>query len=469
MDKILSILQSGCNERIFLRSDGFLKYGIPLIGYDHINRGSCTCSPADNESVESIEKALFEIKNAPNPRVLVDQRTEKLRALLNVEGLTNDYQIFYAPSGTDLSYYPGLFIKVLFPGRPILNIIACGDEVGGGTSISAEGIYHGDFNQFDEEVPRGSKVSGGTKIKVHEIDIRGQFGDVQNNNADIELLLDGFGDENAIVVNLAYCTKSGLETSLAILDSHIADRVIWNVDMCQFRHDKKVIQHLLAKDAMVMLTGSKFFQSPPFSGMMLVPNKLMEKLNAANWSTVKMYKSIFSKYDLPSHLHDRVDFNPQFNQGLHCRLQCALDEMERYEHIDQDKANEKMSLWFDTMCKYIENSNNFELMPGIDMNNKTIIPFRVFLNGHYLNFDELKKWHFHTVIQSYKQEYGVENIFFGQPVKFDQNKGYVRLAIGSKNVRKFVQEDVKLFEEDIMIMNILESQLHAVYAEILRR
>ena len=465
ISKIEKLLQKGCNERTYLNQDKFLKYGIAIHSPDLVNRGSCTCSTVTHCNYDSINKAMAEYENATNYSDLIRKRSRSIKRLLNVPNMEK-YMIFYAPSGTDLSYYPGIFIKVLHPGRPILNVITAADEVGGGTGIAAEGIYHGAYNQFDEEVPKGSKISGGTKIKVHGIDIRDREGKLTSPIEDLRAIVTNYVDNHAIVVNLTHCSKSGIEEYLEVMDEPWASQVLWNIDMCQFRFDKQVISDLLSKNAMVMLTGSKFYQSPPFCGAILVPETVYGDLLDADWSKVKMYKSVFSKYDIPAELRMKVDFNMQFNPSLHARWQCGIDEMERYDNLDKAAVAEKIDLWNTKMIGFIEQSTEFELMPGLERTCRTIIPFRVKVRGEYLNLDQLKKFHYKLTTQDYTEEFGQKHIFVGQPVRFNRNEGFIRLAIGSKNIRQYVTEDEHVFEDDIMVMQIIQKQLQVQYAYV---
>lgn len=465
LPNIEDFLQKGCNERTYLRPDGFLKYGIAIHSPTLINRGSCTCSTVTDCNYESITNAYNEYSNAREYSDLIRRRSRSIKKLLGMQERGKN-MIFYAPSGTDLSYFPGIFIKVLNPGRPILNVITAADEVGGGTSIAAEGIYHGAYNQFDEEVPKGSKVSGGTKIKVHGIDVRKKDGSITCPIDDLGVIVTNYVENHAIVVNLTHCSKSGVEEYLEVMDAPWADKVLWNVDMCQFRYDKDLIRELLDKNASVMLTGSKFYQSPPFCGAMIVPSMMYDRLLDADWSRVKMYKSVFSIYDIPAEFRMKVDFNKEFNPALHARWQCAIDEMKRYENLDKVKVNEKIDLWHNTMVDILNDSEEFELMPGREKSNKTIISFRVKANGRYLNLDELKTFHYKFCTKDYTEEYGQKHVFIGQPVKFGENEGFIRLAIGSKNIREFVTDDEKIFENDLMVMHMLKKELKLAYVYV---
>jgi hypothetical protein len=49
-------------------------------------------------------------------------------------------------------------------------------------------------------------------------------------------------------------------------------------DMCQGRFEKERLLEYLSKNVVVLITGSKFFRGPPFSGAVIVPSVIMEEL-----------------------------------------------------------------------------------------------------------------------------------------------------------------------------------------------
>jgi len=52
------------------------------------------------------------------------------------------------------------------------------------------------------------------------------------------------------------------------------------VDACQGRFETKMLNDLIDLNAITLITGSKFFRGPPFSGGVIVPAKIMKQLQA---------------------------------------------------------------------------------------------------------------------------------------------------------------------------------------------
>lgn len=454
---ILEILQTGADERIFADSNGRIKYGMSLVDSSIVNRGSCTCNPAIEEDV-ILYNSLFERASSDNDWIeILDSRNNKL---LNEIGLTSDsgISIFFAPSGTDLMYYSLMFSEIIWPERPILNLITCLEELGSGTKMAAQGKYYSEFNQFGERVPIGEKLIH-APIESVFFNARSPKGKILNNEATIAELVRKHPDFS-IIINLVYGSKSGIEDNLSIIDHIQGDNLIWNVDMCQFRHSGDLIQKLLSKGSMVMITGSKFYQAPPFAAAILVPENLSKKLeNINNWETARDFARVLSSYDIPNTFRARVPFlSKQLNIAAALRWASTLSEIEKYNSIPTDETERVIELWNNHIVERIGSIDGFELMPDQAITNRTIVSFRLMKNDQYLNHEQLKTLHNSIVTQDYLKNYPFKSVFIGQPVAYT-DRSFLRLAIGSKNIRSFVANGETQFALDDQILNIIKQAL----------
>jgi len=117
------------------------------------------------------------------------------------------------------------------------------------------------------------------------------------------------------------------------------------VDACQTRLHPGTIRDYLARGWMVLITGSKFFTGPPFSGALLAPSAVTSRL---------------AKRDLPSGLAlytGRAEW-PRDQAGLNClekgpsplggnyglvmRWQAALAEMQAFAEIPGERRRETL-------------------------------------------------------------------------------------------------------------------------------
>ena len=76
------------------------------------------------------------------------------------------------------------------------------------------------------------------------------------------------------------------------------------VDACQGRFEAEMLHELLAKDVIVLITGSKFFRGPPFSGGVFVSESIMEKLKEDEDSNPVPYglNTFIGKSEIPRDL-----------------------------------------------------------------------------------------------------------------------------------------------------------------------
>ena len=122
-EKLLEVLVSGCDERIFLRPDTQAnKYHLNPLNYEGIfHRGSCTCGTLTPSGYEVATKFLQSF----NPKAyqqIIDTQTTALKKLLD-DG-QNNFDVFYGPSGSDMMYLPIIFQALLFGRKDIINIIS---------------------------------------------------------------------------------------------------------------------------------------------------------------------------------------------------------------------------------------------------------------------------------------------------------------------------------------------------------
>ena len=458
---LLDLFSHGVDERIYVTGDDNVKYGMSLFNDNVINRGSCTASPVSPELVEISNVLLNTCKTDADWDHIRGLQYERLKDYLSLT-LNDDFQIVYGPSGTDLMYLPMIFSKVISPEKPILNVVTCLEEIGSGGRLAAQGQYHAEYNQFNEPIPKGEFIYPDLDMETIFLKARTEEGYIHDPEQDIIDQIAKHPD-HSIIVNLVYGSKSGIEDNLSIIDKVKANNVIWNVDFCQFRHDREVITYLLNRNAMVMVTGSKFYQAPPFCGAMLIPNKLTGQLSRnSNLEIINHFDKVFSTLDFPRIIRKQIQLPHQTNISNILRWEGALDEINRYNEYDQDFAQEKMVAWNTAVNSFLEeHSEFFEIMPNAEMTNNTIISFRVKYNGVYMGHDELIAYHQFLVNQNY-DEHGWNRIFVGQPVAY-MDKSFLRLAIGSRSVRKFMDRDEKEFDDDAKIIDIMIEQLKAFH------
>ena len=456
---LLDVLTSGCDERIFLK-DNSNKYHLNPLRFERVlQRGSCTCNPLTPDGYE-VAKAFHDEMPTADFQKLLASYTGRLQETLQRDR-TEEFHVVYGPSGSDAMYIPLLFQQLLNPGKTIVNIVTCPEELGSGSKVAAQNKYYAAWSQYGESLPIDEFIEGAAPVETHFLPARDVSGHIPDRKQEIRDLIEKAGDK-PIVGNLVFGSKSGIKDDLAVIDEF--PEIMWVVDMCQFRADLSLIHDLITKGVQIMITGSKFYQAPPFCGALLVPKDITAKVAQCDAAPAEAYARLFTRYDFPPALTNLRNVMPDFeNWGLLMRWAIAVDEMEKYRGWDAEKTNAWIRRWSRVVAGRLAMSNMFEMMPDMELTNDSIISFTIHINGRALNKAELKAM-FDELVTEEHEGLGHANMFFmGQPVDYGK-KAFIRLAIGSYTVRQGLSADDFDFGPDLRVVELIENKVRTLYA-----
>lgn len=253
----------------------------------------------------------------------------RMRAAL---GLADDIDIVFAPSGTDLEYV-ALALAAAHSGQPITNILLGQDEVGSGCALAAAGRHFANETAVRTQCVRGSSIAGFGDVELASLAVRDAGGQPLSSGA----LVASIGNvaRNASIagrhalVHVVHGSKTGLVLpdlgGIDRLRDSFGTRMSFVVDACQARLEPWQLREYLDRQAVVLLTGSKFVGGPPFSGFALVPRCLRpERALAAGLADV------FRRGEWPLEWTGCDHLPGEANAGLLLRIEAALFELERY-------------------------------------------------------------------------------------------------------------------------------------------
>ena len=230
--------------------------------------------------------------------------------------------------------------------------------------------------------------------------------------------------------------------------------------MCQLRSEVGLLQELMSKNVQVMITGSKFFQAPPFCGALLVPKSLAESVDQCkDASMASAYKEVFSAHDFisPNMRNIATQLETFENKGLRTRWEVALDEMEKYQAIPESVTSAAIARWRQVVVGRLAQTDAFKVMPNVNDTSPSIVSFQVLKSDGtaltkpecQLLFDKL----------ALNPQTGFENdynkVFIGQPVAFGK-QAFIRLAIGSYSLRQMIKEPRYNPKNDLRVVQIVE-------------
>lgn len=338
------LLSSGGDPRIAIDpASGLNDYGCaPAPSAETWNFASSTASSISERAYaraalareELVHKSLFD-----EVEIAFDARTEDMREELRTHlRLSPLVDVVFSPSGTD-SQLHALFLARAVLGAPPVTIVVGADQTGSGAVHTARGRHFSNVTASGISVRKGAPVTGlaGESVGLPLLDAAAAVG------------LRSGGDADAAVLRAVEATiAQGAPVLLQIMDSsklgwrapsdacldEIARRwpgkVQVVVDACQMRLGRPRLRGYLDRGYMVLVTGSKFFGGPAFSGALLVPGGLSRSLHGG----VEIAPGFFdyaSRNDWPkgwTALRSRFESRPNFGQWL--RWEAALDEIRSY-------------------------------------------------------------------------------------------------------------------------------------------
>ncbi len=453
-DRALHTLTTGSGERAWLDPDtGTNHFGVnPLKSDGVFDRGSCTVGILDDRGRDVASRflndvglqmpgqggCLIEPKMRGGFASAVTSHARRLSAVLGVDGIAD---VFFGPSGSDLTYWPLLFADSLWPGCPPAVHATCWEEIGTGSRLAAQARFHSAVNQFDRPIPKGERIGIAADVEVNPVAARDSAGEVIDAAEAIGSAIACRRNGQPLIVYLTLGSKTGLLDDVHAVVSAAApsDEVLWVVDACQMRADPAAIAPLVEMGVMVMITGSKFFQAPPFCGALIVPTQLTGRLAYSVPTSAMPAASIFSRYDAARSVPRLRDRLPNLiNVGLHARWAVALDAMERHRSLDPARCEAVVARWRRTIDEATASIEGLGLAPQPDRSVRSIVSLQVDgANREVLDLSALQSLHAQLVGVRHGGFDGFDRVSLGRPVG-GPDHAFLRLAIGAHDVHRFV-------------------------------
>ena len=258
-------LVSGGDSRLRIdRGSGLNKYLCPAEpGAGIVCASSCTASPIAQSGFDRAG-ALFEAfcgaASVRARRLLLQEEALRIeKCLLRYFKADPLAEAILCPSGTDALLTAARLLAAERPGTPMTAILPLASETGTGVPLAAAGrVFDG---------PRQGRATTRTDVGIMEVALRAPDGaPLPEDEIDAAYAASVSHARGRAVVYLTYGTKTGLiapHTPPADAD------VI--VDACQARIDPARVTEYLRCGWPVVVTGSKFFGGPAFSGAILFP------------------------------------------------------------------------------------------------------------------------------------------------------------------------------------------------------
>lgn len=378
--------------------------------------GSCTASSISEvgyQAAERLHRHLRALAHDTDIRVAVAEHYEIVREELlflltrcSVPGV----EVALTPSGTDAELL-ALAIAHGSGERAVTNILLAPTEVGSGTPLAAACRY------FDELTPSGEAVVPGSAVDARlaertdlvAVAVRDEKGDARD-ETDIDAEVSGIVEEriskgHRVLLHVIAHSKTGLHApSLACVEglrSRFGEDVLVMIDAAQGRFSRRGLVRVLRAGHLVMVTGSKFYGGPPFSGALLVPAAAPSKQGLGVLPSG--FGNFFTADQLPaSWAPHSMELPETGNLGLLLRWAAAIAEVREYYSTPSKLRLQVLRAFERGVPEVLNCSSSISLETTVEpvlsdefervlQSKTTVFPFSVTLsNGSRLDTNALK-------------------------------------------------------------------------------
>ncbi len=463
------LLTSGGDPRLVVApEDNMNGYGCrPAPRPEAISFSSTTASTISDQAYLRVSAARLDLIRAGGgaaESAAFSARMEGMRAALKKCLLPDgtEADVVFSPSGTD-GQILALFMAQTVLGPRVTSVIVAANETGSGTAFTSRGRHFSTRTAQGVAVEKDTGIAalaeGASSIDVPLRDDKGQLRDAAAvDKAVMAAVGKAVAGGSKVLLQTMDASKLGYRAPTAKCLKDITarwpDEVLVVIDARQMRLGRKRIGDYLKRGYIVLLTGSKFFAGPPFSGALLVPPNVAAQLAAVQ--------------DVPAGLGDytnggdwpeawagiRKGLPQRINLGQWLRWEAALEEMRLY--FSQPAAHRRAVLekFAAAVTACLEKAPSLTLMPAPprdatdeindeDMAVRTVFPFFVHRNGKRLATDDCKTIYRalnHDVSaflppRATKEEktLAAKLCHIGQPVTIG-GAAVLRIAAGARNV-----------------------------------
>ncbi len=483
------LLMSGGDLRLNIDENDLLnKYGCrPFPRPAAFTFASSTATSVSNYAFDKAEKARTILINRSLSNTIENATHEysellksNLRSALDIN---DDCEIIFSPSGTDSSLQIAAITQI-FSTKEITHVLVGSEETGSGVPAALKGLHFENNTALGIPIKKGDQIDGFRDVEVAPIPFRDENGSLKSSSQiDIEVF-DAVSKANKtgrhVVIHAIDQSKLGYQSPSPELIEKI--NTIENlslqiiVDGAQLRLDVKDINNYLNKGYILMVTGSKYFTGPPYSGALIVPKSIGDAIESVNAMLPKGLNQYFNRYDWPANWECSKLLSDGFNYGTYMRWNAAIVEMKRYFETPILYRN----LGIEMFCNFVEESIKEspileqlyeEHSPSLTYKSdefglrtiRTIFPFFIKKDNKVLDADDVKKLYLmlnSNISDSFKDvsletmRLAAQKCHIGQAVnvkhKLNKQSAILRISLGARVISdSWKDRDVSMFFRNI--------------------
>jgi hypothetical protein len=468
LDRLLS---GGGDPRLNINpANGLNEYGCqPFPCPDTLSFSSSTATSISQRGYDrarSARDSLMQSAIAVGIEAAFDARIEamrdELRACLGLSRTKAD--VVFSPSGTD-SQLQALFLARALSGPALTTVIVAADQTGSGTVNTARGYHFSAATANGIRVRKGEPIAG-LAHSVQSVALRlfDEAGDARPQAFSDAMVLGAVESSVAhgsrVLLQIMDSSKFGWrapsDQCLDEISARWPDQVQIVVDACQMRLGRARLRNYLDRGYMVVITGSKFFTGPPFSGALLVPAALADGLDTASEPASGLLE-YSSRSDWPRNwpnLRSRFPIRSNFGQWL--RWEAALEEIAAYYRVPDEFRRMALTTFGKGVERIITSSPSLDLLPpqprpdnaSVDdeLAQRTIFPFVIRHHDRVLSLEDCRKL-YRTLARgaagaasAAEAEIAAKLCLIGQPVALDCDEEHPAAAVRISASARLVTE-----------------------------
>ncbi|HEX4026743.1 MAG TPA: hypothetical protein VHX18_03925 [Rhizomicrobium sp.] len=288
---------------------------------------------------------------------------------LDLEG--SGAEVVFSASGTDAQLQTLFLVRLLHPGS-LATVIAGADQTGSGTAHTARGRHFSQTTSTGATVEKGQVIAGLDGIESFEVGFRDAEGGfrapAEMDDAVLAAVKQALAGHDHVLLQAMEASKFGWKAPGDALLDEIAARFPGRVqivaDACQLRISRLRLEELLSKGMLVLVTGSKFFTGPAFSGALLVPRGVAAKIATASVPAGQL-AGYATRFDWPARWTSlRNRFSHHFNFGQWLRWEAALEEMRLYYAVPRDFRQHIAQVFCEEMQGFVGATPHLAFLEG---------------------------------------------------------------------------------------------------------
>ncbi|MGY3549544.1 hypothetical protein ACVWZ4_004911 [Bradyrhizobium sp. USDA 4472] len=397
---------------------------------------------------ELVHKSLFD-----EVEIAFDRRCEDMRDELRGHfQLPSSVDVVFSASGTD-SQLHALFLARAVLGAAPVTIVVGADQTGTGTVHSARGHHFSTMTASGIIVRKDAAIAGlaGDSIAIPLLDAAS--GRSMRIDADAEVMRaieSSLKQGRRVLLHVMDSSKLGWRAPSAACLDEIAQRwprkVQVVVDACQARLGRRRLRSCLDRGYMVLITGSKFFGGPAFSGALLMPKGLSRALDRIE-GIAPGFLDYAGRCDWPiawRALRSRFERRPNFGQWL--RWEAALAEIGSYYAVPGAFRTRTLAALASGIERMIALSPSLLAIPAPadtadpddeEFAQRSIFPFTPLRDGKPVSIADTSAVHralardMNDAIggSAADRQVAAQRYLLGQPVRLEQPDGVPRAAL----------------------------------------